>query len=102
MNRFRVNLHPAFFKNPDAAPDVQETQELNLEHALNDLKKPIMQEFETATNNFLTAVNQGQEQEIISRYTNKDQLRSDQKRFFERITKDEYSKKWNEKIVQGF
>jgi len=102
MNRFRVNLHPAFFKNPDAAPDVQETQELNLEHALKELKKPIMQEFETATNNFLTAVNQGQEQEIISRYTNKDQLRSDQKRFFERITKDEYSKKWNEKIVQGF
>ena len=106
MNRFRVNLHPAFFVNPEIGSEVQESPEAQLERELNELKAPILEEFSSATNNFLSSVNQGQEQKILSRYTDSAQLRADQKRFFERVNSEKngkkYSEMWNENITQGF
>ena len=112
MNRFRVNLHPAFFdpETPGSVPETQESPELKLEQELNELKAPILDEFKTFTDDFLSDVNQNKEQKILSRYVNtpesRQELRSDSQRFNRRIStkvwEKPYSKLWNEKIVQGF
>lgn len=108
MNRFRVNLHPALFDGLEARRENLESTELTAEFTrqLETLKTPILDEFQAATNNFLSDVNQNQEQEIISRYSDITQLRLDQKRFFERINLQnnwkKYSDLWNAKITQGF
>jgi hypothetical protein len=104
MNRFKVNLHPAFFDIERL--EASESAELKLERELNELKAPILQEFGTATDNFLSAVNQSQEPKILSRYSDTSEMKKDHKRFFERINSEnngkKYSELWNEKIVQGF
>ena len=104
MNRFKVNLHPAFFDIE--RHEASESAELKLERELNELKAPILQEFGTATDNFLSAVNQSQEPKILSRYSDTSEMKKDHKRFFERINSEnngkKYSELWNEKIVQGF
>ena len=112
MNRFRANLHPAFFtKNPEAPTDVSESSEMEVEAKLDELKAPILEEFKAATYNLSTAINTGQEERILSRYTEDSQLRSDGKRFQERVNstttgkegkKYKYSEVWDENIANGF
>jgi hypothetical protein len=92
MNRFRVNLHPAFFdpETPGSVTETQESPELKLEQELNELKAPILDEFKTFTDDFLSDVNQNKEQKILSRYVNtpesRQELRSDSQRFNRRIS----------------
>jgi len=105
MKNFRNNLHSAFF-NIDAYKSAPESQEVKLERELNDLKKPILDEFKTSTNNFLAGVNDMREERITSRYADSRRLREDHRRFITRINapkgKQKYSDIWNENITTGF
>ena len=109
MNRFRANLHPAFFiDNPEVPTDVSESPEIKVEALLDELKAPILEEFKTATDKFLAGINTGQEERILSRYTETAQIRSDLEKFKKRVDsttgKDgkKYSEVWNENITNGF
>ena len=110
MNKFRANLHPAFFETPIESEWRTEvvSETLEFERELEELKQPILDEFKTSTDKFLSAVNGNQEKQILSRYTNenREQLRADSRRFNERINQKNWEKRyseiWSQKISEWF
>ena len=97
MNRFKVNLHPAFFVENYEEREVNEQNETVRQ--LSRLQKELIKEFSTSTDNFLATVNQNKEPKIFSKYTDVSELRRDHKRFVDRT---KYSELWNKKIAGWF
>ncbi len=110
MNRFRVNLHPAFF-SPETAPDrVEETNDpirrqmdAEKEKHLSEITKEVENLKAVVLDNFkpeediLSSINDIQKQKL-SKYTDEAEFRKDQKRFLKRIKNN--SELWNQKIVE--
>lgn len=110
MNRFRVNLHPAFFEDIEAISTALEQKEFFTE--LETLAQTIWnEEFKGASSKFLEDVNQNKERRITSKYDLSSQdpgvrekeekrFKADYENFSKRLNANQND--WDSKIIQGF
>ena len=91
MNKFRVNLHPAFFKDPESAPE-RDTDSYQRE------REKLMGQIGEQFSNLNLEGKGGVAEKAFARYTDIAQWRIDHKRFSERI--QAYGEIWNQAITQ--
>ena len=92
MNRFRVNLHPAFFDSLEVTESSEKTD--NITEDLKDTKTDIMNDpdFRDMARNVY--------EEVRYEYSNEQSFRKDLNRFNARVAK--YGDKWKEEISKGW